>query len=166
MISDIHHSASESFWISCALICASLLYLRGSLRLRRHEHENVEGWRAGSFVLGLLFVWIATASPLARLDHDMLTAHIVQHLLLMTLGPPLMACQLRRRPRMYVAEPNWPPEFEDALWSPDVLRRNPPSRSAEGNIGHRRLETRVLLSCSPGSEAQMQDGSNTLSFRS
>jgi putative membrane protein len=40
--------------------------------------------------LGILFTWIATASPLAALDHDRLTAHMLQHLLLMTLAPPLI----------------------------------------------------------------------------
>ena len=93
-----HHIASESFWISSALIFASLVYLRGWLRLRRHEHDNGEGWHAGSFVFGLLFIWIATASPLAALDHDMLTAHMVQHLLLMTLAPPLILLGMPRKP--------------------------------------------------------------------
>jgi putative membrane protein len=44
----------------------------------------------GRIVFGLLFIWIATASPLAGLDHEMLTAHMAQHLLLMTLAPPLI----------------------------------------------------------------------------
>jgi putative membrane protein len=103
MISHINHGASESFWVSSALILASLVYLRGWLRLRKHEHDrhkhdNVQGWRAGSFVFGLLFIWIATASPLAFLDHDMLTAHMVQHLLLMTLAPPLILLGIPRNP--------------------------------------------------------------------
>jgi putative membrane protein len=98
MISHIHHGASESFWVSGALTFASLVYLRGWLRLRRHEHHNVEGWRAGSFVFGLLFIWIATASPLAALDHEILTAHMVQHLLLMTLGPPLILLGMPPKP--------------------------------------------------------------------
>jgi putative membrane protein len=102
MISHIHlhQSVAESFWIPGALIfaSASLVYLHGWLRLRRHEHHYVEGWRAGSFVLGLLFIWIATASPLAALDHEMLTAHMVQHLLLMTLAPPLILFGMPRKP--------------------------------------------------------------------
>jgi len=98
MISHTHHSPSESFWVSSALILTSIMYLRGRLRLRRHEHDNVEGWRAGSFVFGLLFIWIATASPLAELDHELLTAHMVQHLLLMTLAPPLILLGMRRTP--------------------------------------------------------------------
>src|SRR5258708_5668228 len=85
-----HHIAFESFWVSGVLIFAALVYLRGWLRIRRLNLETVAGWRAGIFLLGLLFIWIATVSPLAALDHDMLTAHMVQHLLLMTLAPPLI----------------------------------------------------------------------------
>jgi putative membrane protein len=98
MISHIHHGASESFWVSGALIFALLGYLRGWLRLRSQDHGNVAGWRAGSFLLGLLFIWIATASPLAALDHELLTAHMVQHLLLMTLAPPLILLGMPRKP--------------------------------------------------------------------
>jgi putative membrane protein len=46
----------------------------------------------------VLFIWIATASPLAALDHDMLTAHMAQHLLLMTLAPPLILLGMPRKP--------------------------------------------------------------------
>jgi putative membrane protein len=98
MISHIHHNASESFWVSSALIFASLVYLRGWLRLPRDGRDDVEVWRAASFVFGLLCIWIATASPLAALDHEMLTAHMVQHLLLMTLAPPLILLGMPRKP--------------------------------------------------------------------
>ncbi len=98
MISHIHHGASESFWVSGALILAVFLYLRGWFGVRSRDHGNVESWRAGSFVFGLLFIWIATASPLAALDHEMLTAHMVQHLLLMTLAPPLILLGMPRKP--------------------------------------------------------------------
>jgi putative membrane protein len=100
MISHIHlhQSASESSWVSGALIFAAFLYLRGWLGVRSQEQRNVEGWRAGSFVLGLLLIWIAAASPLATLDHEMLTAHMAQHLLLMTLAPPLIWLGMPRRP--------------------------------------------------------------------
>jgi putative membrane protein len=99
MISHIHlhQSASESFWVSGALIFSAFLYLRAWLDVRSRNHGKVEGWRAGSFVLGLLFIWIATASPLAALDHEMLTAHMVQHLLLMTLAPPLILLGMPQR---------------------------------------------------------------------
>jgi putative membrane protein len=96
MTPHIHHGASESFWVSGALVFVSLVYLRGWLRLRGRNHGYVEGWRASSFLLGLLLIWIATASPLAALDHEMLTAHMVEHLLLMTLAPPLILLGMPR----------------------------------------------------------------------
>jgi putative membrane protein len=98
MISHTHHGASESFWVSSALMFAAFLYVRASLGVRSQDRGKLEGWRAGSFLLGLLFIWIATASPLAALDHEMLTAHMVQHLLLMTLAPPLILLGMPRKP--------------------------------------------------------------------
>jgi putative membrane protein len=85
-----HHASVESAWVSAGLILAALIYLLGWVRVRRLDRDSVGGWRAASFTLGLLFIWVATASPLAVLDHDMLTAHMVQHLLLMTFAPPLI----------------------------------------------------------------------------
>ena len=98
MISHTHHGASESFWVSSVLVFAAFLYARASIGIRSQDQGKLEGWRAGSFLLGLLFIWIATASPLAALDHEMLTAHMVQHLFLMTLAPPLILLGVRRKP--------------------------------------------------------------------
>jgi putative membrane protein len=39
---------------------------------------------------GILVLCAVTASPLAMLDHEFLTAHMVQHLLLMTVAAPLI----------------------------------------------------------------------------
>jgi len=72
--------------VTVSLILAALLYGRGWLRLR----GTIPRWRAASFLCGLFSVWLATASPLAMLDHHLLTAHMIQHLLLMTIGPALM----------------------------------------------------------------------------
>jgi len=98
MISHIHHGASESFWVSSVSIVAAFLYFRARLGVRSQYDGNPEGWRATTFLLGLSFVWIATASPLAALDHEMLAAHMVQHLLLMTLAPPLILLGMPRKP--------------------------------------------------------------------
>jgi putative membrane protein len=48
------------------------------------------GWRVGAFLCGVLFVWAAVASPLATLDHRLLSIHMVRHLLLMAIAPPLI----------------------------------------------------------------------------
>ena len=84
-MSHAHHAAFEPILISALLIVAASVYACGWLRLRTPDF-----WHAGSFLLGLFFIWVAVASPLAALDHQLLTAHMVQHLLLMTLAPPLV----------------------------------------------------------------------------
>jgi putative membrane protein len=85
-----HHASIESSWVSASLILVALIYLRGWLRLRRLNLDSVQAWRAGGFILGLFLIWLAIASPLSALDHEMLTAHMVQHLLLMTFAAPLI----------------------------------------------------------------------------
>jgi len=96
-----HHIAFESFWVSGALIFAALVYLRGWLRIRRLNLESVAGWRVASFVLGLLSIWVATASPVSSLDHESLTAHMVQHLLLMTFAPPFILLGAPMKPLLH-----------------------------------------------------------------
>ncbi len=54
-------------------------------------------WRLASLITGLLALWIAVGSPLATLDHHLLTAHMAQHLLIMTVAAPLI---LRGAPAM------------------------------------------------------------------
>lgn len=97
-MSHTQHIAFSSFWASAALIFAALAYLHGWLRV--HRIDRAAGWRAASFALGLLFIGIATASPLAALDHRMLTAHMIQHLLLMTIAPPLILLGMPVKPRV------------------------------------------------------------------
>ena len=89
----LHHAAlesSRSVLITLILVFTALTYLRGWLSLRSSPIERISGWRAVSFVVGLFLIWAAVASPIAALDHDLLTAHMLQHLLLMTLAPPLI----------------------------------------------------------------------------
>jgi putative membrane protein len=103
-----HHAAIKSFWVSAALLLAALVYLRGWLLVRRFEADGVKARHAGFFLVGLFFIWFGVASPLAALDHELLTAHMVQHLLLMTLAPPLILFSAPVKPLLY------------GLWQPVV----------------------------------------------
>jgi len=47
-------------------------------------------WRIAAFDCGVATVWIAAVSRLGHLDHHLLTAHMVQHLLLMLVAAPLI----------------------------------------------------------------------------
>jgi putative membrane protein len=100
-MSHTHQVGFGSIWVSAALIFAARVYLTEWERVRRLDRESVGGWHAASFALGLLFIWGATASPLAVFDHEMLTAHMVQHLLLMTLAPPLILLGVPVKPLVH-----------------------------------------------------------------
>jgi len=89
-----HHGGLESWEFPIALTVAlafmALVYLCGWFRLRPTPSGSMASWRAGSFLLGLCSIWTAVGSPIAAFHHELLTVHMVQHLLLMTIAPPLI----------------------------------------------------------------------------
>ena len=76
--------------ILCALVLVSLIYVRSWFRALRVSVSVIPGWRRASFLIGMFLVWAALASPLVAYDHDLLTVHMIQHLLLMTFAPALI----------------------------------------------------------------------------
>lgn len=88
----LHHSAPGSFGtmsLIAIITCTAFIYLRGWWQLRSTP-LRISGSRAFSFIVGLFLVWVAVASSVAELDHELLTVHMLKHLLLMTLAPPLI----------------------------------------------------------------------------
>lgn len=124
-----HHTGFGSFWVSTISIFVALVYLAGCFRLRSRDQRNLAGWRAGSFLIGLVFIWVATVSPLAALDHEILTAHMVQHLLLMTFAPPLI---LLGTPRKLLAR-GLPQRFAQII---NCLFRSGPTQKLERALTH------------------------------
>ena len=75
---------------SFALALTALTYLRGWWLLRRAGYPYLPPWRASSFGLGLFALWFALASPLDTFSPFVLTAHMLQHMMLMMVAPPLL----------------------------------------------------------------------------
>ncbi len=73
-----------------ALLLTALIYLRGWILMRQAGVPFLSPWRAVSFLLGLLSLWIALASPLDTFSNFIITAHMLQHMLLMMVAPPLI----------------------------------------------------------------------------
>jgi putative membrane protein len=69
---------------------SAVVYLRGWWLLLRAGVPFVPPWRAVAFLSGLLTVWVALASPIDALNGVVLTAHMLQHMLLMMVAPPLI----------------------------------------------------------------------------
>lgn len=90
-MSHVHMQSSITLVIASALAAVTaLVYLRGWFSLRNAFPTLIPGWRLAAFMSGLVSVWAALASPLATLDHQSLTIHMIKHLLLMTVAAPLV----------------------------------------------------------------------------
>ena len=100
-----------SLAVTSTLLVTALVYLRGWISLRSAFPTLITGWRLAAFMSGLMLVWAALLSPLATLDHQSLTIHMMKHLLLMTVAAPLilagtpmfpLACGL---PKLFIRNP-------------------------------------------------------------
>jgi cytochrome c oxidase assembly factor CtaG len=67
-----------------------MVYVRGWFRLRTISPNLIPPWRLAAFMSGIVSVWIAIGSPVDAFDDVLLSVHMVQHLLLMAIAPPLI----------------------------------------------------------------------------
>jgi putative membrane protein len=76
--------------VTCALVAAGLVYVRGWLALRRTRPETLPVWRLLSFLAGLFAIFVAVSSPLDTYSETLLFMHMAQHFVLMSVAPPLI----------------------------------------------------------------------------
>ncbi len=76
--------------LTLVIVLTAVIYLRGWLALRRTRPTQFNLDRLVSFLGGLACLWIAIGSLLEALADDLLSAHMVEHLILMSLVPPLV----------------------------------------------------------------------------
>jgi len=76
--------------VTFALFLAAWVYLRGWLRLRSTIPNLISAWQLAAFMNGMFALWIALGSPLRALHHELLSIHMVDHVLLMAVAPPLI----------------------------------------------------------------------------
>ena len=95
--------------LTALIALTALVYVRGWFAIRRTRPEQFPAWRLSAFFGGLATIWIAIASPLDGFADAMLSAHMVEHLLLMSFAPPLLLLGapqvplLRGLPRILIA---------------------------------------------------------------
>jgi putative membrane protein len=77
-------------WVTCALVAAGLVYVRGWLSLRRTRPETLPVWQLISFLAGLSAIFMAVSSPLDTYSETLLFMHMAQHFVLMSVAPPLI----------------------------------------------------------------------------
>jgi putative membrane protein len=75
---------------ACLLAASGFLYVRGYLKIRKTRPALFPPWRCACYLAGIASLWIAFASPLDTLNANLLTLHMAQHLILMSVAPPLL----------------------------------------------------------------------------
>jgi len=81
---------SPPIFLIGALIVVALVYVLGWFAIRKTRAAQFPAWRLGCFLLGLAVIALAIASPLDGFADALLSAHMVEHLLLMSFAPPLL----------------------------------------------------------------------------
>ena len=89
-ILDIVHEWELPIWLTVSIILAGAVYSRGWFLIRRSRPRQFTSNQLYVFVGGLVVLWLGIASPMDGFADTMLSAHMVEHLLLMSFIPPML----------------------------------------------------------------------------
>jgi len=89
-VQAVLESWSAPVAVDASLCLAAVIYANGWNRVRTVFAQQFSFWHLGAFFAGIAAIWIAIGSPLEALDDASLTIHMVQHLLLSAVAPPLI----------------------------------------------------------------------------
>lgn len=76
--------------LTSALLLTAAIYTRGFHAIRKTRPTLLPVWRLLAFLTGIATIWVAIASPLDSFADALLSAHMIEHLLLMSIVPPLL----------------------------------------------------------------------------
>jgi cytochrome c oxidase assembly factor CtaG/ferredoxin len=77
-------------WLLATCLLSAAAYFRGWRYLRGRDRERWSEWRLAAFFGGVLAIYLALASPIEPLSSLLLQVHMIQHLLLIMVSPPLV----------------------------------------------------------------------------
>src|SRR5258706_3467176 len=86
----ILESWSAPVGVNVSMFLTVLIYTKGWLHLHKTFPNLISAWRFAAFFAGIISLSIAVGSPLDAFDDVSLSVHMVQHLLLMAIAPPLI----------------------------------------------------------------------------
>jgi len=89
-IQDIFNDWSLPVWLTASVLLTALVYLRGWLAIRKTRPSQFSDMQLASFLAGLAVLWLAIGSPMDGFADALLSAHMIEHLLLMSVVPPLL----------------------------------------------------------------------------
>jgi putative membrane protein len=89
-VRDIFADWKLPIWLTVSIVLTAVVYLRGWLALRKTRRAQFNDERLISFLGGLALLWVVVASPMDGFADALLTAHMIEHLLLMSAIPMLL----------------------------------------------------------------------------
>jgi cytochrome c oxidase assembly factor CtaG len=102
----ILHEWSSPIFLDLAIAATCFFFVRGWLALRRSSPSLLSIGKLAAFLSGMLCLWVAIGSPLAAFDEASLTVHMIQHILLMLVVPPLVLLGAPAMPLLH-GLPQW-----------------------------------------------------------
>jgi cytochrome c oxidase assembly factor CtaG len=81
---------SPSVFLTTMVLLSAIVYTRGWFAIRKTRPAQFPASRFAAFLLGLATLWLAICSPMDGFADALLSAHMVEHLLLMSFVPPLL----------------------------------------------------------------------------
>jgi len=89
-VQQIFADWSIPVWLTLTILVTAAVYLRGWLAIRKTRAAQFSCLRLVSLLAGLCVLWLAIGSPMDGFADALLSAHMVEHLLLMSAVPPLL----------------------------------------------------------------------------
>jgi len=89
-VRDIFADWRLPIWLTVSIAVPAAIYVRGWLAIRKTRREMFTDARLASFLGGMALLWLVVASPMDGFADALLTAHMVEHLLLMSAIPMLL----------------------------------------------------------------------------
>jgi cytochrome c oxidase assembly factor CtaG len=81
---------SPPVFLTTMVILSAIVYIRGWFVIRKTRPAQFPAGRLAAFLFGLAILWLAIGSPMDGFADALLSAHMVEHLLLMSFVPPLL----------------------------------------------------------------------------
>jgi cytochrome c oxidase assembly factor CtaG len=89
-VHDIFADWTLPIGLTVSIVITAALYVRGWLAIRKTRPEQFTDVRLASFLGGLALLWLVTGSPMDGFADALLSAHMVEHLLMMSAIPMLL----------------------------------------------------------------------------
>ena len=86
----IFENWSPPLFLTSMVVLTAIVYSRGWFLIRKTRPLQFHAGRLTTFILGLAILWLAIGSPMDGFSDALLSAHMMEHLLLMSFVPPLL----------------------------------------------------------------------------